>query len=62
MVAAVGLFIDQLTLGPLRNLVQYKSVYLVVDITLLVVSNITQEDRCSLIKPSSADWSLADLG
>lgn len=37
MVAAIGLFIDQLTLGPLRNLVQYKSVYLVVDITLLVL-------------------------
>jgi len=38
MVAAIGLFIDQLLFGPLRNLALYRPLYLIADITLLVVS------------------------
>lgn len=39
MVAAIGLFFDQLTLGPLRDLAQDKPLYLTVDSILLVVSS-----------------------
>ena len=62
MVAAIGLFIDQLTLGPLRDLAQDMPFYLAVGIALLVVSSITQGDRCSLIRCYSAGCTLDDLG
>jgi len=50
MVAAIGLFIDQLMLGPLRNLAQYKALALAAHIISLVVSSTTEGYRCSLIK------------
>jgi hypothetical protein len=45
IVAAIGLFIDQLTLGPLGALAHNKPYYLAGDIILLVVSNTTEGDR-----------------
>jgi len=38
LVTAIGLAVDQLTLGPLRDLEQYKPVYLTVDVILLVLA------------------------
>lgn len=39
MVAAIGLFFDQLTLGPLRDLTEGKPLHLALDIILLAVSS-----------------------
>jgi hypothetical protein len=62
MAAAIGLFIDQLTLGPLHNLAQHRSAYLTIEIFLLVVSSTTARDWYSLSKSYSADHTLEDLG
>ena len=62
IVAALSLFNDQLTLGPLRDLAQHKPLYLAIDIALLVVSSITKGDRRFLINPYSASCPLGDLG
>lgn len=62
MVTSIGLFIDQLTLGPLRDLAQYKSLYLASDIVMLVVSSTTEGDQYSLMKFISADCTLGVFG
>jgi len=62
LVAAIGLFFDQLTFGPLRDLAQDKPLYLALDIVLLVVSSTTETGWYSLIKPYPARCTLDDLG
>lgn len=42
IISALGLLIDQLTLGPLRNMAQSKPFNLAVEISMLVVSSITE--------------------
>jgi hypothetical protein len=62
MVTSIGLFIDQLTLGPLRDLGEYKELFLASDIVLLAVSRTTEGDWYSLIKFYSAGCPLDDFG
>lgn len=62
MVTSIALFIDQLTLGPIRDLAHYKLLYLVTDIVMLVVSSATEGDRYFLIKFISADCTLGAFG
>ena len=62
IVTSIGLFIDQLTLGPLRNLVQCRAIYLASTIILLAVSTAIEGDRYSLIKFYLAGCSLGCFG
>ena len=62
MVAAIGLFIDQLTLGPLRNLADCRTLYISSEVILLAVSSTTEGYRYYLIKFYSVDCTLDVFG
>lgn len=62
MVAAIILFIDQLTLGPLRDLAECRSLYISSEVIFLVVSSTTEGYRYYLITICSVGCTLGVLG
>ena len=62
MVAAIGLFIDQLTLGPLHNLAECRMLYIASEVVLLAVSSTSEGDRYHLIKIYSVGCTLDVFG
>ncbi len=62
MVASIGLFIDQLTLGPLHNLAECRVIYIVTEVILLAVSSTSEGGRYYLNKIYSVGCTLDVFG